>query len=272
VADNALRPFVSQGEGVASLPEGVILKSSPHRKYEEIVIFVHHFGGTKFTSKRHQDYLNELGFDCVSFDLLYHDANRFPKSKQTLVDIARGFRHAWADQIEEVLQAISEPKIVFSFSMPGGAALEAMSRTGARDMSAWICEGGPFLSVAQCYWNYMNRFHPDMWVPFKLSAVAATFFAMGIYDYKKDVKSYFNGLPNGFPILSIRAWQDALVPISAIDEFFEQQSHAGLEILSLPEADHLQGLKEYPKDYKPRLSKFLRAKATKIAREQENTR
>ena len=247
-----------------SLPEGVVFKASPNRRFEETVVFVHHFGGTKFTSKRHQEYLCELGFDCVAFDLLYHDSDRFPKSKQTLVDVARGFRHAWADQIEQVLKAIDGPKIMFSFSMPGGGALEAMSRIEAKGMTAWVCEGGPFLSVAQCYWNYMNRFHPSLWFPLRVSAVAATFLAMGIYDYKKDVQKYFKNLPTGFPTLSIRAWQDELVPISAIDVFFEQQEHISLEILSLPEADHVQGLREYPEDYKPRLSKFLMAHATAL--------
>ncbi|MEO0336836.1 MAG: hypothetical protein AAF202_10595, partial [Pseudomonadota bacterium] len=53
-------------------------------------------------------------------------------------------------------------------------------------------------------------------------------------------------------------------PISAIDEFFEQQDHLNLEILSLPEADHLQGLKEYPEDYKGRLSKFITSHATPV--------
>jgi hypothetical protein len=98
----------------------------------------------------------------------------------------------------------------------------------------------------------------------KLSAVAASFLAMGIYNYKRDVRTYFRSLPDGFPVLSIRAWQDALVPIAAIDQFFELQNHLSLEILSLPEADHLQGLKEYSEDYQPRLMKFLERHATKV--------
>lgn len=242
---------------MTSHSKNFLSRPSANRRFEETVVFVHHFGGTRLSSKRHQDFVNELGFDCVAFDLPYQNPKRFPKSKQTLRDLARGFRHAWADQIEEVLDSIEGPKILFSFSMPGGATLEAISRRQSRDISSWVCEGGPFLSVAQCYWNYMNRFYPSLWLPLKASAVAACFLSMGIYNYKRDVKRYFQELPSGFPALSIRAWQDKLVPISAIDSFFSHQNHLELEILSVPEADHLEGLREYPEDYKPRLSKFL---------------
>lgn len=240
-----------------SLPEGAAFKPAPDKQFKETVVFVHHFGGSVLTSKRHQQYYNGLGFDCVAFDMPYHDLERTPLKRKTAQDFVRGIRHAWADRIEDVLRSIDGPIIVHSFSMVGGSALEAMARTRGKNITAWIGEGGPFLQVNACYWNYMNRFHKEAWAPVRLAGVAGSFLAMGIYNYKAHVKGYFRLIPNRLPILSIRAWQDELVPISAIDEFFEQGENLNLEILSLPEADHLQGLKEFPEDYKPRLEKFL---------------
>jgi pimeloyl-ACP methyl ester carboxylesterase len=241
----------------ANLPAGAIYKGAPVKKYVETVVFVHHFGGSTLSSKRHQEYFNDIGYDCVAFDMPYHDLERTPLNRKTVEDFFRGIRHAWADKVEQVLRSIDGPIILYSFSMIGGAALEAMARTRGKNVHAWIGEGGPFMQVNSCYWNYMNRFHPKAWTPVKIAAVGASFLAMGIYDYQSDVKGYFKLIPKDLPILSIRAWQDQLVPIAAIDEFFEQGHSLNLEILSLPEADHLQGLKEYPNDYKPRVEKFL---------------
>ena len=73
-----------------------------------------------------------------------------------------------------------------------------------------------------------------------------------------------NLLPENFPILSIRGWKDRMVPLKAIEGAFEGHDQLGLEILSLPGAGHLKGLKDFPGEYIPRVTKFLNAKATPL--------
>lgn len=238
-------------------PHNARFLSASEKKFSDLIVFVHHFGGHRGSAYPHQKFVAELGFDSVAFDLLYHDRKRTPLKPQSMIDAIEGFRHKWARQITDVLDAWEGPKVIYSFSMPSSAAAEAIASRQAKDISGWICEGGPFLQNIRCFWNYFSKAQPVKNRILRAAYTATTLAMIGNYKLPRDLKKNLSEFPNRFPVLSIRAWQDQLVPISAIDEVFTEHSHLNLQILSLPESLHIQGLSHAPNEYKPRVQKFL---------------
>ncbi len=75
--------------------EGAIL-SSPNKKYEELIVFVHFFGGNKLSMRRHVDFVNELGFDALTFNLSF-DQNFWLRKLPVSRTKRFGLRHIWGD-------------------------------------------------------------------------------------------------------------------------------------------------------------------------------
>lgn len=235
---------------------------APERKFKETIVFVHHFGGSKRTVLRHVKMAMDLGFDTVRFPLLFNKvlpAERLPIT----ADLKFGARHVWADQIESVLNSVPGHKIVYSFSMPSNGALEAIAKRRAKDVVAWVCDGGPFLQIWKCSWNL---FEHQFLVQSKLLRGLYTSFSYLIFGHgiEEDSTKFVSMLPSNFPILSVRGAKDPLVPQDAIDDVFKTASKVSLEKLVIPGGKHLDGLKNHEADYLPPVSRFLKQHGTPI--------
>ena len=67
---------------------------SPEKKFRETIILVHHFGGSYHSLKRHQQFYNDLGFDCVGFNLSFQISKSMSVYILEMywhVDISRGY-------------------------------------------------------------------------------------------------------------------------------------------------------------------------------------
>src|SRR5690606_33214108 len=97
-------------------------------------------------------------------------------------------------------------------------------------------------------WNYFTYQTP---IENKVVRGATTLMNMALwgYDqYQNHLREALQNLPQQFPVLSIRSWKDQLVSVKSIDLVFEEHQHLQYETLTLPEGNHLQGLKEHPED------------------------
>jgi len=226
------------------------------RRYNATIVFVHHFGGNRSSVKRHQALVSTLGFDSIAFTLDVH--NPAPWGKLPFVHrLAPGTRKRWVTDISETLNKVSGPKILYSFSFPSASAIEAFSQCPREEQVAWICDGGPFFHLAACMWNYYTYQEPTRLLPWRATKALMGMQSMDFLTLERDVTSAIQRLPARFPVLSIRYWQDVLVPIAAIDAVFRGHDHLSLETLSLPEAPHIGGLTAEPATYKSRVSQFL---------------
>lgn len=236
---------------------------TPKREFEETVVFVHHYGGNRASTKKHADFVSALGFDSVCFTLGTPYRPDWLKGTP-LGELRLGLRERWKNEIGRVLDAIPRPKIVYSFSFPSAPAAAAMAERNAEDVRAWICDGGPFLMPIQCFWNYYTHHEPTKALWLRSARVAAGMAALGMWSLKDDLHKALEKLPPGFPALSIRYWQDQLVPIAAIDEAFAGNHRLKLETLTLPEGGHLEGLQRHPEEFKPRVAQFLKRHASPL--------
>ncbi len=245
------------------LPFDAELMKAKQRRFNETVVFVHHFGGSRRTVLRHVRLVHDLGFDAIRFDLIFNKAAQGDRLPIT-GDLNWGVRHVWANQIESILNALPGRKILFAFSMPAASALQAVARRHGGDIAGLVCDSGPFLQISRCTWNlYREQYQ----VRSRILRAGYTGLSMLLWGlgFEEQIKKTLAGIHRGFPVLSIRGWQDSLVPPNAIDELFNLQDHLDLEVLSLPEAGHLTGLRDFPQEYTARVKKFLNHISTDLS-------
>ncbi len=231
-------------------------------RYQETIVFVHHFGGSTKTLRRHLEFVNGLGYNAVSFQLDFNEL-KFPMRLPISAKSDFGIFAAWRDQIEVILNAVPGNKIVFSFSNPSFSAVAAIANRYATDVRGCICDGGPALNIIRSWWNLIGEKYKVKSVLFKAAMLPLGYIFIGP-NFKSKVANALSTLPEGFPILSIRGWQDSLVPYEEIEAFFEGHSNIDLKVLSLPEGKHLDGLRNHSGEYIPVVKEFLQKNSTNL--------
>ena len=227
------------------------------KKFEELIFFVHFFEGSKKQLLRHIKLVNSWGFDAFAFQLRGDHTDL--RSLKLPISAKGGFglKHIYADQIETLLNLIPGQKIIFSFSNPSASAIEAMARRNCSDTLALVCDSGPsgrFLPSAYNLYTHEYKIRP---LPLRLALtpiLSLSWSPLLHKDLHKDLATF----PAGFRILSIRGWKDVLIPPQHIDEVFEPHTQLDWSKLSLPEAGHLTGLRDFKAEYAPSLEKFLK--------------
>ncbi len=241
---------------------------SKNKAYEELIFFVHFYEGSKRQLLRHIKLVNKLGFDAFAFHLhgnhtellqdLFKDIfSKIPISAKEKF----GIKHTYADQIEKLLNEIPGNKIIFAFSNPSAAAIEAMARRHCSDTTALICDSGPTARFIPSAYNLFSQDYHIKSTMLKLILTPVLSFGWSPLLHK-DLKADLEHFPIGFRILSIRGWKDKLIPPKHIDEVFESHENIDWTKLSLPEAEHLTGLRDFREEYIPGVEKFLKSIAT----------
>ena len=260
--DSSLDSPIVKLASALDLPfEGELFRAR-EKKFNETIVFVHHFGGNKRSLLRHIKLVNEFGFDAVAFSLLF--AHKMPfRMLPISADLKFGIRYIWTEQVESILNSLPGRKIIYSFSMPSNSAVEAISRRQAEDINALVCDGGPFLELIRCTWNlYEVEYGIDnIWLRGLYTGLSL--FAIGL-GLPLALSGIFAKFPRGFPILSIRGGHDPLVPMSAIDEFFSHAQGCEIEKVVFEEAGHLDSIKKQAKDYAQTVRTFLIQHATRL--------
>jgi hypothetical protein len=240
-----------------TLPHEGEYRSAPDKKHAPTIVFVHQYGGRKESVRAHQDFVSELGFDSVTFNLSLRDLKSLTQRLPITHELKIGIVPVWTEEIHQILSALPGPKILYSFSFPSAAALAVVRERCTTDVVAWVCDGGPFLQAWRVFWNYLAVIS-GLNNPFLRAAISSLAFAVfQIPKVNRSIHENFAAIRPGFPILSVRYWQDRLVPMPALDQAFVGSDQTALEILSLPEGGHIQGLTESPHEYRPRLTQFL---------------
>lgn len=234
---------------------------SRNKKYEELIFFVHFYGGVKKQLLRHIRFVNQLGFDSFAFQLEGDHRTLLKLDPPLSSQGVFGLKHLYADQIELLLNLLPGSKIVYAFSNPSAAAIEAMARRHCSDTVALVCDSGP---TAEFMPSVLKLFTYDLKVkPLPLRWALTPLFAFCWSPHlHKDLGPQLDNFPEGFRILSIRGWKDKLIPPAHIDEVFEPHKNLDWQKLSLPEADHLVGLRDFKEEYTPITEIFLKAVAT----------
>lgn len=253
-----MKPFPDQGE---------LFKAS-NKKHEALIFFVHFYNGHKKALLRHIRFVNQLGYDAYAFNLQ-------DKMKQhymvpySYISHKFGLKHALADQIEQHLDLLNDrkEKIMFAFSNVSGCAIEVMARRPDISFKGLICDSGPTLDFVNSAYKLYTYAEPIHSLPMKLIA-APVFAAAWSKDLHQDILEDLKKLPQGFQVLSIRGWKDKLITPAGIDKIFEPCKNLVWQKLSLPEAEHLTGLRDFPHEYKPVVEEFLnRLSETKLHNE-----
>lgn len=237
---------------------------SRSKKYEELIFFVHFFEGKKKQLLRHVKLVNDMGFDAFTFQM--KGTHKDIKSLQLPISAKGrfGIKHIYADQIEALLNLIPGKKIIFAFSNPSASAIEAMARRHCSDTVALICDSGPSARFIPSAFNLYTHEFKISPLPLRLALTPVLSIGWSLFLHK-DIHQHLSSFPKGFKVLSIRGWKDLLIPPQHIDEVFEPHTQLDWTKLSLPEAGHLTGLRDFRSDYIPSLERFLKSAAQPIS-------
>ena len=239
--------------------EGELFKDEDngHKKSDHLIFFVHFYKGHKKALKRHVELVHQLGYDAYVFNLK-DSAKEHQYLPYSYISEKFGMKHALADQIEEHLDLLNtyKTKIVFAFSNVAGAAIEALARRKTTDVIALICDSGPGANLMHSSYKLLEEQLQVKFLPFKIMSAPLVMLGWS-KDFHKDISKDLQKLPNGFPILSIRGWKDSQISPSHIDQIFEPAKNVNWRKLSLPEAEHLTGLRDFPSDYRSGVQEFL---------------
>lgn len=243
--------------------EGELFKSKKlnGKPSSHLVFFVHFLGGHKKVLKRHVEFVNELGFDAYVFNVndSWKDYSYVPVSQKSK---KFGLKHVMADQIENHLNLFPhyKNKIVFAFSNIAASAMEAIARRielkKCKDIKGMICDSGPGLDFMSASYNLIKH-------QFKVTSFVSRLVRTPILAYgwspqlNKDIYSDLEKFPKNFPLLSIRGWRDLLISPQSIDQVFEPHKNLKWKKLNLPEAGHINGLRDFPSEYCPAVESFL---------------
>lgn len=248
-----------------------ILKSLPHngswhyaqdQRYEETIVFVHYFGGSPKSMRRHVEMVNNMGFNAVTFQLVFNEL-KLPAPLPISPKMDFGIFAIWRDQIESVLNSITGKKIIYSFSNPCFSAIAATGERHASDIIGIVCDSGPARDIIRSWWNLVEDKYKVKNIFLKTAMLPVGYLFIGL-SFKENIPKVLKAVPEDFPILSIRGWQDHLVPYEEIEAFFDQQDHLDLRVISLPKGGHLDGLKQFPGEYVPAVKDFLEKISKKV--------
>ncbi|MCB0347543.1 MAG: hypothetical protein KDD37_01845 [Bdellovibrionales bacterium] len=235
------------------------------KKFSEAVLFVHFFDGSPLLIKRHIDYVNSLGYDAYAYQVGFHLSKRSP------IDLVRsrmrlGLKSLWTKDVTAALDEIPGNKIIYAFSNPASAAIEAMAQrfnAGKRDVVTILCDSGPFVDMLKCSYNLGKHYYKIKNPLLNLPASIAMTAILSPF-HEKNLHADLKVFPNDYPILSIRGWKDELVPVKSIENVFKPHHQIDLQSLVLPEAGHLNGLKDFGDKYRPVVKSFLESHSTPV--------
>jgi pimeloyl-ACP methyl ester carboxylesterase len=250
LADTSAEPTLDQ------LPFEGELHRAGEKKYLETVLIVPFYGAKKSALHRHVSFLNDLGYDVAVFSIL-KESRTLQKSLFSSKEYF-GMMHIWADQVEALLNALPGKKIIFAFSNPSASAIKAIARRNAVDVTGLVCDSGPANNMFDSLINYFTFEEPLRFMPLKFLAAAGSRL-MWSSELSAGVHRDLDALPKDFKILSIRGWKDRLITTHNIDQVFEPHLNIDWQKLSLPQAGHLNGLRDFKEEYAEPVQKFLQS-------------
>lgn len=226
-------------------PGGGRFREAIPKSFKPTIVFIHQYGGNADTSHRHQDMVLDMGYNCFSFRLT-------PRIRDAGIE-------GWAEELREVLDAIEGPKIIYSFSFPSVSVPALLGTRPRKDVRAWICDGGPFSEIWQCYWNLLTFLKVGNVVS-RFVGTFANYVSAGGPFYDNKVAKWLAGMNPGLPIFSIRTGADILVPVRAIERFFSLGPPTlNIQTLLIPNIGHLEGLQKAENVYKSAVENFLKS-------------
>lgn len=239
--------------------EGEMFEPS-NQKFEEVVIFVHYYGGHKKNLKKHIQFVNDLGFRAFVFNL-------FPQPFKGSSSILKNPRfyfsrlgQRWIQEISEVVKLIPDKKIFFCFSFSCNTISLLLPKIS--QVQAVVFDGGPFAQPFKNSWLYLSHQERVHNIFLRFLTVFFWILLFGLLNLKSKIKKSLSQLPQGFPVLSFQGLSDKLVPPSSIQNILHPQTHLNLTEVQLEKTQHLQGIKSQSDVYQNHLKNFLLKVAT----------
>ena len=230
--------------------------ASSKKRYNTLIVLVHHLGGVPEQLNHHIAFLNQNGFDVYSYSTFLSGKSHWKDFLPIIKKTKEGVVKIWSKELEEVLDQFKEDKVIFSFSFPSLATLLTTSKR--KDIKALVCDGGPFSHLLLAVWRFFTYHHPIHNIFLKIYLTSQMYLGFKPSFIKKSIKKQLPHLPKNLPILSLQSIKDQQVPPSYINSFFSKIKHINFSVHQLKNSAHLQGLKTERELYIRSILNFLK--------------
>jgi pimeloyl-ACP methyl ester carboxylesterase len=217
------------------------------------VVLLHYTFGNHKILQRHVEMFNDLGHSTVTFNL-FGGSTITEQSPYKQSHKVHFLYSLWIEQITDVLDTVTGPKIFFAMSFPSFSAFIASS--GRADVIKFICDGGPFGDVLGCIYrlyDQQGRFFNPVW---RFIVSVSGLIWLGPHAGGRLSNALDQWKPN-VPILSIRGGEDTVVPPKVIDGVFRPHKQLKVIGFEIAGAGHLDALKKFPEVYTGKIREFL---------------
>jgi pimeloyl-ACP methyl ester carboxylesterase len=219
------------------------------------VVLIHNMWGNHRILHRHVQFFNELGHNCVTFNLFRASSIQDPHPFG-IFKYFQFMHQVWVEQVQDVLDSVEGQKIIFAMSGPSIAGIIAGSQRA--DVTHLICDSGPFKEIWQCTYRLLTQIWHIPTAPLRALFTTVSVFLWGPTAYQRSQKA-LNNWDKNVPILSIRGTLDPLVFPKNIDGIFKNHSDLNIKVWLIEGAHHLDGLKMFPVVYKKEIANFLQS-------------
>jgi pimeloyl-ACP methyl ester carboxylesterase len=259
----------------ALIPFTLHKAQQPEAAQRPLIVFVHHYDGSEKTLRRHAELVNNLGFDCVTFNLSANQEGDGINLKSVVKNFPNilllwSAQKRWSLEVTNVLDQLGpRKKILFAFSGPSACAIRAIAsrfKRGVFDIVGFICDSGPFYDPWYCTREMLKEVH-GMTKPWPREPVLAFMMTRWDLNHKTNVR---RGLAHilkynpAFPILSLQGAHDTIVPPEQIQPVFKDMGFTNYHECVLEKAGHLTGLKNDPAVYEKVVGEFLYSETDKL--------
>ncbi len=228
---------------------------SDNKKHDTLIVFVSYMGGTSDRLKYHIEFLNQNGFDVYTYPAFLHGKDHWKDFFPAIKTHKAGVLETWTEELRQHLNHLPGEKAIFGFSFPSSAVFPIIHERA--DIKALICDGGPFLNFPLAAWRFFTYHQRTNNIFLKIYLTAKICRAFRFLSTMKIIKKSLPLIPKNFPVLSLQAERDRLVPPSSINKLLKKMKQASLTVCRLKHSAHLEGLKKDKKFYMENVLNFL---------------
>ena len=204
-------------------------------KVAQTVVLIHNMWGNHRILHRHVQLFNELGFNCVTFNLYRASSIKdpLPFGIFGFLKYFQFMHQVWVEQVQDVLDSVEGQKIIFAMSGPSIAGIIAGSQR--TDVTHLICDSGPFKEIWQCTYRLLTQIWYIPTAPLRALFTTVSVLLWGPTAFRRSQRALRHWNKN-VPILSIRGTLDPLVFPKNIDGIFKDHSDLNMKVWTITNA------------------------------------
>ncbi|MFD8377913.1 alpha/beta hydrolase [Streptomyces sp. NPDC059679] len=226
---------------------------------DRVVVLGHGLGLSKSASLAHAKMLHEAGYTVAMFDHRNHGKSSADRACWGMSDRHTDDVVAVVKHVRGMAEYASARIAVYGFSISAFPSFYMLRRDGERPVDAVVFDSGPALELRPLFRNFLAADGLPIPAPLRkgpsrkaLEKVAST---AAVAMLRVQWPPAATGAYESTPMLFLAGESDTMIPANGVRALAERYPLA--EVHTLPDTEHLQGVKTHPEVYAETVLGFL---------------